>query len=340
MRKSREFRNILDECLERMLVNGETVEQCLQSFPEHATELKPLLEVALVTQRASSVEPHPEFRDRARYQFQSALREMEPERSRPFFRWQPRWAMAIAIIVVLLLAGSGTVFAASGSMPDDFLYPVKLTTEQVQLFFMFSTLGKAELYAELADKRVDEIVRMVDESKLEQIELTAQRLDNCLTEIADLASTKQVAGETLMAPAMEKATTYEEDMATEEALVPPEEEEEIEEEVPEVVTLPPPPPEEEEGAGEETLEEAPTPPPPSVIQEAPLLSERTVKAGEANAEYDRWAKLVASIRRDAIDQPARLRELLKTVSPSARAALLRAIEISENGYEQALESLD
>ena len=34
--ESREFDNILDECLERLLVKGETIEQCLQSYPEHA----------------------------------------------------------------------------------------------------------------------------------------------------------------------------------------------------------------------------------------------------------------------------------------------------------------
>ncbi|GAI42438.1 unnamed protein product, partial [marine sediment metagenome] len=43
MSKEKEFDNILDECLERLLVNGETIEQCLQSYPEQAANLKPLL---------------------------------------------------------------------------------------------------------------------------------------------------------------------------------------------------------------------------------------------------------------------------------------------------------
>ena len=76
MKKSREFDNILDECLERLLLKGETVEQCLASYPEQAAELEPLLHTALITKKASAIEPRHEFRARARYQFDSALREM------------------------------------------------------------------------------------------------------------------------------------------------------------------------------------------------------------------------------------------------------------------------
>ena len=34
--KSKEFNNVLNECLERLLVKGETMEQCLRSYPEQA----------------------------------------------------------------------------------------------------------------------------------------------------------------------------------------------------------------------------------------------------------------------------------------------------------------
>ncbi len=211
MRKSREFDNVLDECLERLLVKGETVEQCLRSFPEHADELKPLLETALATKEVSAIQPRPEFRDRARYQFYSALRETERKRSLFFFSWgwQPRWAVAVTIVLVLLLAGGGTVAAAGESMPDEPLYPVKLATEQVRLILTPSTLGKAELYAKLADSRVLEIVRMAGESKPEQVERTARRLDTYLTKIADLASTQEVTGSATMAPGVEEAPTLE-----------------------------------------------------------------------------------------------------------------------------------
>ena len=107
MRNSRELDNVLDECLERLLIKGETVEQCLQSFPEHAGELEPLLETALATNKASSIKPRPEFRDKARAQFYSALQVMESKKGYPIFGWQLRWATVVAIVLALLLAGGG-----------------------------------------------------------------------------------------------------------------------------------------------------------------------------------------------------------------------------------------
>ncbi|MFC1939418.1 DUF5667 domain-containing protein [Chloroflexota bacterium] len=218
----REFDNVLDECLERLLTRGGTIEQCLQNFPEHANTLKPLLEIALATKKASAIEPSPEIRDRARHQFYSALRETAHKKSRPFpsWRWQPQWVATVAVVLAFLLAGSGTVAAASGSMPDEPLYPVKLATEQVQLVLTPSTLGKAELYAKLADRRVTEIVNMASESKPEKLERTAQRLDAYLAEIAMLSSTQPARGEAIMAPAAREALTVEKAPAPEVKVAP------------------------------------------------------------------------------------------------------------------------
>ncbi len=207
MRESRELDDVLDVCLERLLVKGETIEQCLRSFPEHADELKPLLETALATKKASAIQLGPEFRDKARYQFYSALQGMEPKKRYLTLGWQPRWVTVVAIVLVILLAGGGTVAAAGGSMPDEPLYPVKLATEQVQMVFTPSALGKAELYAKLADRRVLEIVRMASETKPEQIERTARRLDVYLTKIADLAPI-QVPGAAIMAPRGEEEQAF------------------------------------------------------------------------------------------------------------------------------------
>ena len=97
MSESRKFDSVLDECLERMLVKGETVEQCLQSHPEYAGELKPLLETALSVRKISTLQPRPEFRNLARYGFHSALEEIRQKQSGPLSGsagrpgGQPRW---------------------------------------------------------------------------------------------------------------------------------------------------------------------------------------------------------------------------------------------------------
>ena len=200
MKMSRKFNDILDECLERLLIKGETIEQCLQRYPEQGDELEPLLQTALATKQASAIQPHPEFRAKARYQFHSALQEIEQKRRIPVFGWQPRWATVVAIVLVLLLAGGSTVVAAGNSMPDNPLYQVKLATEQVQLALTPSALGKAELYAKLADKRVAEIVYVANKGKPEQVERVTQRLNSYLARVAVLALTERKEAGVLLAP--------------------------------------------------------------------------------------------------------------------------------------------
>ena len=201
MKTGKEFNHILNECLERLLIKGESIEQCLQSYPEQAAQLKPLLQTAQVANKALAIQPRADFKARARYQFHSALEEAASGRSRPLFGWFPRWATVATIALVLLLVGGGTVVAAGNSMPGNPLYPVKLATEQVRLTLTPSQMGKASLCAEFADRRVAEIIYMANKGDAQQVELITERLDKGLVMLATLASA-QKAGEAprMMAP--------------------------------------------------------------------------------------------------------------------------------------------
>ncbi|HEY55582.1 MAG TPA: hypothetical protein G4N91_04860 [Dehalococcoidia bacterium] len=184
--KDKEFNNILDECLERLLVGGETLEQCLRRYPQQAAELKPLLETALMVKEASAIQPRAEFKARARYQLGSALR--ESPRGRRLFGWMPQWATVVVMALVLMLAGGGLVAAAAGSMPDSVLYPVKLATEEVQLALVPSQMDRARLCADFADRRVAEIIYMAEQGDAEQVQLLTQRLAGSLDMLAVLAT--------------------------------------------------------------------------------------------------------------------------------------------------------
>ncbi|MEE9324890.1 MAG: DUF5667 domain-containing protein [Dehalococcoidia bacterium] len=90
---SRELEEILNDCIDR-LIEGESIEACLTKYPQHAEELKPLLQAAQIALSSSALEPRPEFKAAARYRFQSAIRErgLKPRRrwfSLPnlFSRW-------------------------------------------------------------------------------------------------------------------------------------------------------------------------------------------------------------------------------------------------------------
>ncbi|MFA5831656.1 MAG: DUF5667 domain-containing protein [Candidatus Paceibacterota bacterium] len=74
--------------------------------------------------------------------------------------------MTIAIIIALLLGG-GTSFAAENSLPGDILYPVKVhVNENVQEVIAVSNEAEAKLQAKLAVRRLDEAEKLAMEGKL------------------------------------------------------------------------------------------------------------------------------------------------------------------------------
>ncbi len=286
MKKGREFDDILNECLDRLLVKDATVEQCLASYPEQADELKPLLLVAMATRRTATIQPRPDFRARARYQFRSALREIEGKRGRLFFRWLPQWAAVVTVVLVLLLAGGGTVAAASNSMPDEPLYQVKLATEQVWLTLNFSDMGKARLNAVLADRRVAEIIYLAGKGDARRVEAITKRLDKYLAMMAMLVSVQEA----------------------EDALI--------------------------------EMAEAPAAAPAEVAEMPAAAPGKEKGKGNAFGRGNDRADLKIRVAHWAVSHPAALRAALEKAPEEVKAALLRAIAVSEAGYEKALEALD
>jgi hypothetical protein len=185
MDKGKDFENILNDCLDR-LISGETIESCLARYPEHAAELEPLLKTALEARLAATLQPRAEFRQRAGIEFQKAISEIPLKAPERTFKWQLRWVIPLAVFLVLFSSGAGTVVAATNSLPGSPLYGLKLATEQVQLALTLSSEGKAELYAKFVDYRVAEIVNMAEEGKYEQVAQVTERMDDQLFAMADL----------------------------------------------------------------------------------------------------------------------------------------------------------
>jgi hypothetical protein len=352
MKDDRESTKILEDCLERILTGGETVEQCLAGYTEYAVELEPLLRTALKAKETLEIAPSPEFRERARYQILTELRDMEEKRQRRFslFGWQPRWAMAAIAVLVLLVASSGTVAAAGNSLPDQTLYPVKLATEKVRLALTPSTLGKAEYYAELVDKRVSEIIRMSDKGKLKQVEKTTERLNDQLMAMTLLVSTEGgVSSVPTVSPAVLEIVSVPEEAAGEApaVMLAPEEPK------PGVMMAPPPPeaatqapPPAKSGEpqkGKTGITVAPAQPGP---EKGPVLAPTAIPEPEVEVEeeedemLEERAKLIRIIVQNAKKHPEALRAALQRAPESARPALLRALETSNIEYEKLLQLLE
>jgi phage gp36-like protein len=92
------------------------------------------------------------------------------------------------LVLVLVLAGTGTVAAASGSVPGDNLYSVKMAAEQVQWKLTFSQKAKARLQARFAERRVQEMAQLARKGRTEELEKLTSRFGAHLAKIEQLAA--------------------------------------------------------------------------------------------------------------------------------------------------------
>jgi hypothetical protein len=253
----------------------------------------------------------------------AALQEMELKKERRpffFFALRPQWVTVVVTVLVLLLASGGTAAAASNSMPDETLYPVKLATERVRLALTFSDLDKAELYVNLVDKRVTEIVKMAEKGKPEQVERVAERLNDYMVMAGNLVAPQEAEAGVMLTPAPEPGPRRM--MAPEPKEVPEEAP------APSVAEVAP-----EEEAGTLTA-----PAPTAPVEEAPAPPE-VADTGPEEVTPGKRAKLRQIVAQNAVEHSAALHAVLEKIPESAKPAVTQAITKSDAEYEKILRAL-
>lgn len=191
----KELEMILDQCVED-LRNGKSVEECLQKYPSHRVQLKPLLEMAQAIERVPTPAPRRQLisetlvevgREIARYRF---------GRNRSFFGiifQQPRFAWALSIVFTLLFSVAGITAVASGSTPGDFLYPVKLVTEKIEFLLTFDSEKRAELRITFSDRRMKEMKALLERSGSLDTTLLREMLDQAKLALEEGKVSKETA---------------------------------------------------------------------------------------------------------------------------------------------------
>ena len=156
---------VLDERLTQLLAEDETLEESLTQ-----PELEPLLRLAREIKALPRPEPNPRAlrATQARVREAAILKKEKARRGGPFLSWltDPRVSLAFARVLAAVIAvaviGFGAVAASADSLPHNPLYPVKRTTERVQLFLTFSPGGKAELHLFFAERRLNETMELMN----------------------------------------------------------------------------------------------------------------------------------------------------------------------------------
>ena len=170
----------------QMTAAGATINTCLETFPQHATELRALLQaVSFARQGQVQVPARPRNAVLSQRQgFLTAVAALKPTslapaapvatRSAPppvvppsppwWQTWgnafrQPMWrgALAVALMLILVIGfGRTAVTMASGALPGDALYPVKLLAEQTRLVLTVDSEQRAQLQQQFNQTRLEE----------------------------------------------------------------------------------------------------------------------------------------------------------------------------------------
>jgi hypothetical protein len=192
---------LLDQCYERILA-GENVAACLESCPEHAAVLAPLLETIISVRElrlAPQRDPQVAAQSRANFMVQAnlaaaAIRARRRQRGAIGLWWEkflagwhellaglagprPVPVAVTALLILVLLVGAlatGAVTTSARAIPGDPLYPIKTAAEQVQWFFAFAPSARARLIQEFSDRRVDEAKAVLDQGRAVDVPLLGQ----------------------------------------------------------------------------------------------------------------------------------------------------------------------
>lgn len=179
---SNKFPTALNECLGRLKA-GDSIESCLERYPEHAKELEPLLETVRFIEPLRFTEPpRPEAEARGRERFlaeaarmRKQQRETDPsllEQIRTVFARGmsgPVWGRAAAVIVAVLLlfgvVGRVVVQASEDSLPGDPLYSVKQVTRQVQLLTTLNSDAREEKAKQIEAEEREEVRQATEQGR-------------------------------------------------------------------------------------------------------------------------------------------------------------------------------
>jgi hypothetical protein len=173
----RDFKTILDECLKE-LETGQSLDTVLARHPDEADQLRPLLLTAQNLKAMPVARPrsHVQHANRQRFLGEAIAMRRIRERRPAFGLFRPVAVAASLVLMLASLGGGATVYAASNSLPDSPLYPIKLATEQARLWFVFDENDRAGILLDQSETRMTEIRKLVQEGKpVESNVLSAMR---------------------------------------------------------------------------------------------------------------------------------------------------------------------
>jgi uncharacterized membrane protein YgcG len=166
---------LLEHCLQEVSRTRD-IEAVLRRYPQYASQLRPLLEMAMTVGCYYATVPEPPSglsagrerllatadQQRARAQATAISTQKERIQHKMKLILATRLVSAIlAVVIGTTAVGGGAVWAASDSLPGDFIYPVKLTVENLRMDLARTPEAQVDLALQFAEERATEIQAMV-----------------------------------------------------------------------------------------------------------------------------------------------------------------------------------
>ncbi|MCB9437644.1 MAG: hypothetical protein H6673_11765 [Anaerolineales bacterium] len=147
---------ILNDCIDR-LAAGQSVQECLDAYPEQAPDLHPMLETGLLARRVNYAPAEVgEAHYRVRTRVLQAAATKQKIRVLPLRGWA---TMAASLLIIFFAAYVLVGFSAESSLPGESLYGVKRFNEAIRL--QLSGHDPA-LEQQFAQRRVDEVQQLLE----------------------------------------------------------------------------------------------------------------------------------------------------------------------------------
>ena len=183
------YNKILDECIDLILNQGYRLNDCLDKYPEVRDELSQDLQIATSVTSKLKVAINEETKSKTKNLLIEKINNQKKQQVRKI-RSGPdkfiksissimtRWSsIAAAILLFSTIGTTSLVSASSNSNPDEDLYPVKRTFENVRLRFTFDQEKKNELRLGYSTKRIEEMTTMANKGVFKQIEMLQEDLE-------------------------------------------------------------------------------------------------------------------------------------------------------------------
>ena len=168
---NKKLMNALEVGLQRMQ-QGESLDSVLQSSPELAAQLRPLLETAQRARLASRLEFPPLTLARQRARGLALAQDLNLGNNRhPLQRRAWRLALTIlCVLAILTMSSNGLLNASAHSIPGDSLYPFKRSLESTQLQLVFDPAQKQALEQAFSQRRIEETKSLITIQRVESVE--------------------------------------------------------------------------------------------------------------------------------------------------------------------------